>query len=215
MLMRALAAGGCAAFLASCATAPSSVLPPVRDGALYRSAEARPAPDPGRSDGRVSGRPERVSARSSVSGPRTPAPGRPEPPPARLEEGGAAAATPLLPYEPAPREGTPRGANSAVVALVGSAREAEKAGQYGRAAAALERALKVDPRDPRLWHRLAAVRYRQGRHAEAEALALRSLNLRPADRGLDTWNWRVIAAARHARGDEAGAREAGRRANFP
>ena len=119
-------------------------------------------------------------------------------------------AAPDLPEEEAMREG-----NSAVVALLESAREAERGGQYGRAAAALERALKVEPRNPRLWHRLATVRYRQGRHPEAEALARRSMSLSPGDAKLASRNWRVIAAARHGQGDEEGAREALRRANAP
>ena len=121
---------------------------------------------------------------------------------------GASRAEPGLPEEDAGREG-----NAAVVALLESAREAEKARQYGRAAAALERALKVEPRNPRLWHRLATVRYRQGRHPEAEALARRSMSLSPGDVKLESRNWRVIAAARHGQGDEEGAREALRRAN--
>jgi len=115
-----------------------------------------------------------------------------------------------LSEEDATREGS-----SAVVTLLESARAAEKARRYGRAAAALERALKVEPRNPRLWHHLAAVRYRQGRHREAEALARRSMSLSPGDSKLDSRNWRIVAAARHGRGDGEGAREALRRANAP
>ena len=123
---------------------------------------------------------------------------------------GARLAEPGLPEEDAGREG-----NAAVVALLESAGEAEKARQYGRAVAALERALKVEPRNPWLWHRLAAIRYRQGRHPEAEALSRRSMSLSPGDRKLESRNWRVISAARHGQGDEEGAREALRRANAP
>ena len=217
MLMRAAAAVGVfAALLVSCATVPPSALPPVRDGTLPRAASAGGEPAPSRSDGPVSA-PERVPASSAVLRPRPAAPL-----PAALQE-----ATPEPEAAiPSPREeetreegmpetGAPQAGNSAVVALLESAREAEEARQYGRAAAALERALKVDARDPRLWHRLAAVRFRQGRHAEAEALALRSLSLRRAGRDLDTRNWRIIATARRAQGDEEGAREALRRANSP
>ena len=114
-----------------------------------------------------------------------------------------------------PEEETMRGGNSAVVALLESAREAERGGRYATAAATLERALKVEPRNPRLWHRLATVRYRQGRHPEAEALARRSMSLSPGDAKLGSRNWRLIAAARHGQGDEEGAREALRRANAP
>ena len=123
---------------------------------------------------------------------------------------GASLAEPGLPGADTRREG-----NAAVAALLESAREAEKARQYGRAGAALERALKVEPRNPWLWHRLAAIRYRQGRHPEAEALSRRSMSLARGDVKLESRNWRVIAAARHGQGDEEGARKALRRANAP
>lgn len=205
--MRA-AAGGLAAFLAGCAAAPPSAPPPVRDGAPPRAAEGRTLPDRGGSDGRAAA-PERKPAPSAVPGPR-PA----EPRSAGLREAKPEAA-PSRPSGGRPAPGTPREGVTAVAALLEGAREAEEARQYGRAAAMLERALKVDPRDPRLWHRLAVVRHRQGRHAEAEALALRSLSLRSRDRDLDARSWQVVAAARRAQGDEEGAREALRRVRSP
>ena len=228
MLMRAAAAaaavGVFAALLVSCATVPPSALPPVRDGTLPRAASAGGEPAPSRSDGPVSA-PERVPASSAVLRPRPAAPlpaalqeATPEPEaaiPSPREEETREEGMPEIGRDNLPETGAPQAGNSAVVALLESAREAEAARQYGRAAAALERALKVDARDPRLWHRLAAVRFRQGRHAEAEALALRSLSLRRAGRNLDTRNWRIIATARRAQGDEEGAREALRRANSP
>ena len=227
MLMRVAASGVLALVLAGCAALRSSGPPPlVRDGALARAAEARPEPVPGRSDGHAPAL-DGALARPEVSGSRPAAPLRPALP----DEGRPAAAGATRPAdgtageairpEWTPDEGTsgegaPQSGNPAVVALLESAREAEQARQYGRAAAALERALKVDARDPRLWHRLAAVRFREGRHAEAEALALRSLSLRDgADRDLVVRNWRVIAAARRAQGDEEGASEARRRADSP
>ena len=123
---------------------------------------------------------------------------------------GTILARPALPEDDMGWEG-----NTATAALLDSAREAEKTRQYGRAAAALERALKVEPRNPWLWYRLAAIRHRQGRHPEAEALSRRSLSLSPGDVKLASRNWRVIAAARHGQGDERGAREALARANAP
>lgn len=222
MLMRPVVAGGvCAALLASCATVPPSGPPPVRDGGLPRASEAAPEPPRGGIERRMTVA-EPAPAPPAVPAPRTPEPGSParertelglpESEPAPLGEEGPETASALRPFEPAPTQAAPRDGNPAVVALLESAREAVEARQHGRAAAALERAVKVDPRDPRVWHRLAAVRHWQGRHAEAEALALRSLSLRPSDRALVSRNWRVIAAARLAQGDGEGAREARARA---
>ena len=186
-------------------------------------------------------RPESASGRAGIPRPR---PRPAEAPPARLDEAGAGSAVAPGGEEDTPKEtrreatrragaetvatlgasraepGLPEGdagreGNAAVVVLLESARAAEKARQYGRAAAALERALKVEPRNPWLWHRLAAIRYRQGRHPEAEALSRRSMSLAPGDVKLESRNWRVIAAARHGQGDEEGARAALRRANAP
>lgn len=237
MLMRMLAAAGVAALLGGCAGAPPSVLPPVRDGSPPGAAApaTKPAPVPAGSD-RSAPRPESGPARSGVPRPR-PA----DAPPARLDERGTGASAPPqetpngkpveamrragaetvatlgagLAEPGSPEEDAGREGNAAVVALLESAREAEKARQFGRAAAALERALKVEPRNPWLWHRLAAIRYRQGRHPEAEALSRRSMSLSPGDRKLESRNWRVIAAARHGQGDEEGSRAALRRANAP
>lgn len=233
MLMRMVAAAGVAVLLGGCAGAPPSVLPPVRDGSLPgpEAPATKPAPSPVNLPAgidRSAPRPESAPARSGIPRPRL----RPaDAPPAAAAKAtpngkpveatrragaetvatlGASRAEPGLPEEDAGREG-----NAAVAALLESAREAEKARQYGRAAAALERALKVEPRNPWLWHRLAAIRYRQGRHPEAEALSRRSMSLSPGDRKLESRNWRVIAAARHGQGDEEGAREALRRANAP
>jgi tetratricopeptide (TPR) repeat protein len=91
-------------------------------------------------------------------------------------------------------------------------RQQARAGQPARAAALLERALRIEPRNAALWHNLAAVRLSQQRYSQAESLALRSNSLAGADRKLQADNWRVIAAARGGRGDQAGARRAEDRA---
>jgi cytochrome c-type biogenesis protein CcmH/NrfG len=43
-----------------------------------------------------------------------------------------------------------------------------------RAAALIERALRISPRDGRLWLKLATVRFEQRRYAESTALAQRA-----------------------------------------
>lgn len=98
--------------------------------------------------------------------------------------------------------------NAAVRGLTAEARADLSAGRYASAASGLERALRIEPRNPRLWQELAALRLAQGDAAQAENLATRALSYAGGDRQLRAANWRLIAAARSARGDQAGAAEA-------
>lgn len=100
----------------------------------------------------------------------------------------------------------------AVVALLQSARRQQSQGDYTAAAATLERALRIEPRNGHLWHRLAKLRMQQGQHAAAADLAARSNTLAGGDLALQRDNWRLIASARRAAGDLAGARAAERKA---
>ena len=89
-----------------------------------------------------------------------------------------------------------------------SARAEAEAGKLINAAATLERALRIEPRNPRLWHELARVRLKQGEFTQAESVALRSSSWAGGDNALRAENWRLIAQAREARGDREGARAA-------
>ena len=106
------------------------------------------------------------------------------------------------PIKPAPQE------NVAVAGLLQSARSDSAAGKLTNAAATLERALRIEPRNPRLWQELARVRLKQGEYAQAESVASRSNSFAGRDDGLRAENWRLIAQAREARGDPDGARAA-------
>lgn len=101
-----------------------------------------------------------------------------------------------------------RAPNSAVVALRREAEREAVVGRLDRSAALLERALRVDPRDPALWHALARVRLKQNRYGLAESLALKSIRYAGGDDALRAANWRLIARARAAGGDGDGARRA-------
>ena len=86
----------------------------------------------------------------------------------------------------------------AVAGLMESARADAQAGRLAEAAARLERALRLEPRNPRLWHELARVRLRQGEYAQAESLAARSNSWAAADSALRAANLRLIEDARAA-----------------
>src|SRR5512134_1687977 len=98
--------------------------------------------------------------------------------------------------------------NPAVASLMDGARADVAAGRLVNAAASLERALRIEPRNPRLWQELARVRLKQGDYAQAESVAARSNSWAGGDNRLRAENWRLIAQAREARGDAAGARAA-------
>ena len=97
-------------------------------------------------------------------------------------------------------------------ALVGQAQTQLASKNYAVAASSIERALRIEPKNPRLWQEFARVRMKQGDYAQAENLAARSNSWAGADNNLRAENWRLIAEARTARGDDAGAKAALERA---
>ncbi len=86
--------------------------------------------------------------------------------------------------------------NPAVAALLRLARSQAEAGHGEHAAATLERALRIEPRNPWLWHRLAVLRLQQGYWDRAVELAKKSTLLAHDHRRLLTGNLEVIQAAR-------------------
>lgn len=122
--------------------------------------------------------------------------------------GGCATVAPPVPSPtPAPPPAA-RTENPAVAGLLDAARADVAAGKLPNAAASLERALRIEPRNPRLWQELARVRLKQGDYAQAESTARRSNSWAGSDGALRAENWRLIAQAREARGDGDGARSA-------
>jgi len=114
-----------------------------------------------------------------------------------------------LAYAPPPRRPALPPAADALL------REAERQRQmrdYLGAAATLERALRIEPQQAYLWNRLAQVRLEQGYQTQAANLAARSNSLARDEPGLKQDNWRIIAAARRAAGDAAGAAAAEQKA---
>lgn len=107
-----------------------------------------------------------------------------------------------------PFEAAPVSENPAVLALADTARNDVAAYRYARAAAGLERALRIEPRNARLWHELAQVRAFQEQYQQAESLAQRSNRFAGDNRQLRRANWKLIAECRREMGDAAGAQAA-------
>jgi len=131
-------------------------------------------------------------------------------------ESGSQSTETLPPAEvPAPVIEAPpenRASRGAVIALLDRAEHYRRLGDTDSASATLERALRIDPRNARLWYQLAVVRLEQGRAAQAEQLALKSNALSAGDRALLARSWALVARARWAQDDAIGAQKAERKA---
>ncbi len=101
--------------------------------------------------------------------------------------------------EPAPAPATPRTlppASPASQALLNQSRSHQAAGRYGEAAAAIERALRIEPRQPLLWLELGNVRLKEGDFAQAESLGRKALSLSAGDAALTARAEQLIATAK-------------------
>jgi hypothetical protein len=124
---------------------------------------------------------------------------------------------PQLPTEPsvmqplAPRVGQKLftiPAPPAVTALESDIESKFKSRAYGDAAAQIDRAIRIQPKNPELWHVLAEIRLRQNQPDLAEDLAKKSNSLAKGNPELIKSNWRLISDARRQKGDGAGAQDA-------
>ena len=99
-------------------------------------------------------------------------------------------------------------ASQAVIALLYDADHYVAAGKHQQAEATLERALRIDPKNPLLWHKLGRLHLQQGEWQQAIAMAKKSNVLAQGDQRLQADNWLVIAHAKKALGDKQGASQA-------
>ena len=90
--------------------------------------------------------------------------------------------------------------NRPVLALVERAEVQRAAGDLAGASATLERALRIEPRNPHILNRLARVRLQQGNYSQADSLASKSNALAGSAPALERDNLSIIAAARKAAG---------------
>lgn len=98
--------------------------------------------------------------------------------------------------------------NPAVKSLLAQAGEAEAQGRYEDAALLLERALRIQPRDPELLQQMAEVQLHKRDYEQALNFSVRSYDSGPRVGEICARNWRTISLAREHLGDGAGSREA-------
>jgi tetratricopeptide (TPR) repeat protein len=98
--------------------------------------------------------------------------------------------------------------NPAVAELMADASSAEQEGRHEQAAMLLERALRIQPRNPELLQSMAEVQLQLRDYDQAMGFASRSYDLGPRVGELCSRNWRTIGVAREYLDDERGAAEA-------
>ena len=130
---------------------------------------------------------------------------------ARLGLLASLACAPLAPAAPTSRAAEPR-AGPAPMVLLKRAQALANAGKSAEAAAILERAIRIEPRNPWLWHRLAVLRLQEGQHSLAIELAKKSNVLARGNRRLVAGNWLLVGKARAGLRDAQGAARARARA---
>lgn len=141
----------------------------------------------------------------------TPPPSEPIPvPPGEAPTPGAPPAVP----QAQPPSTAAQISGPAVMALMQRSKQSADAGDLDSAAALLERALDVEPRNPFVYQRLASMRLQQGQASQGETLARKSNSLAGDNPYIKAENWHIIAQTRAIRGDTVGASSASSRAGY-
>ena len=103
--------------------------------------------------------------------------------------------------------------NPAVKELLTEAAQAEDSGDFDQAAVLLERALRIQPRDPEILQHMAEVQLRKKDYEQALTFAARSYDIGPRVGEICSRNWRTISVARGHLGDNSGSAQAENRAS--
>ena len=102
----------------------------------------------------------------------------------------------------------PVGTSPAVLALLTDADRSRRAGDLDAAVIAMERALRIDSRNPTLTYKLAQLRIKQNKPQLAEEMAGKAALLAGGDLELKRKSWMMIAEARRMQQNIQGAKEA-------
>ncbi len=103
--------------------------------------------------------------------------------------------------------------NPAVKELLADASTAESSGDFGQAATLLERALRIQPRDPEILQSLAEVQLQMKDYEQALNFATRSYDIGPRVGEICSRNWRTISVSREHLGDHPEAAKAEQKAS--
>jgi hypothetical protein len=93
-------------------------------------------------------------------------------------------------------------------ALVSQAQAQRKRGDLPGATVSLERALRIEPRNPLLWVEMGRLRMDQRNYPQAEAMGRKALSMAIGDSRTQSQAWQLVADALRARGRNVEAQEA-------
>ena len=96
----------------------------------------------------------------------------------------------------------------AVLLLLEQADQLKTAGDLAGASSRLERAQRIAPTEREVYFQLSSLRLEQGNHEDAVNIAIQGVDLSGTDQAMKRDLYTVIARARDALGDSAGATEA-------
>ncbi len=102
----------------------------------------------------------------------------------------------------------PSGTSPAVVVLITESDRNRNSGDLDAAVVDMERALRIDSRNPTLTYKLAQLRIKQNKPQLAEELAGKAALLAGGDLDLKRKSWLLIAEARQMQQNYQGAKEA-------
>ncbi len=111
----------------------------------------------------------------------------------------------ILKFEPPV---APKPLSPAILALISEADRNSKAGKLESSVAIIERALRIDPRNPILTYKLAKLRLNQFKPRLAEDLAKKAALLSVNDKKTKKQSWLLISEARRQQKKYHGAKEA-------
>jgi len=100
----------------------------------------------------------------------------------------------------------------ASTALVAQAHKAANSGDFGLAAATIERAMRIEPDNPLLWIELGRVRLNAADYSQADSMGRKALSLATGDPHAQSSAWRLIADSLRALGRNPEAADADKRA---
>jgi hypothetical protein len=132
----------------------------------------------------------------------------PAPVPAPVPESSAPVTMDKEKSQPPAQKPAEQKTGPAVVALLDDADQYAATGKKQQAVASIERALRIEPKNPVLWHKLGKLHLAEGEWDQAIAMAKKSNVLAPGNNSLQAENWLIIARAKEAQGDAAGALQA-------